>query len=166
MFVNPLTQGEEVPVEPPTMEVLNISGIQTVPASKYHLDQIDQQSPIVRANPFLVCLLNVKHVMYDWGLHCFWTCQVPFVVDYDRKVFLAENTGDLVADDQWVGSDPDNLHEVLAHQLNVFADGKWGPTAIDTILRMELSGVTVDLSGQDGPPDHKKFMAELRAALT
>jgi hypothetical protein len=85
------------------------------------------------------------------------------VADYANKVILAENSGQPVSDDQWIGCEPDELHELLTP---VF-EGDWGPSSVDTILRMERSGVRVELCGtaKFGPANPREFLENLRQAL-
>lgn len=144
--------------------MVNISGVATTGPSKYNLDSIE----ILDAFPekvrlFLARILNTKQVMYDWGQHQFFACSVVFSADYAKGLILKAGTEDPVTDDQWAACDPNELHNLLR---KVF-EGEWGPTSVDTILRMERSGVKVTLCGTSNacPEDPESFMNDLRKNL-
>jgi hypothetical protein len=145
--------------------MLDLSRVKTVGVGKYILDSIDIPTFDESIRKFLTCVQLHKQVIYDWGYHVFFACQVAFLVDYDKKVILKKDGNDLIDNDQWVSCDPEKFHESLV-QLQTF-EGEWGPTATDTILRMENSGIKVDICGTKnfGPENPKEFLESLRQII-
>lgn len=143
--------------------MFDLSFAQTTNTGKYNLDKIDIQTLPSSEKAFVTCLLRNKQVMYDWGHHHFFACMIPFLFNYGDGTFLDRDTGGPIEDGQWIGLDGDSLHERLSH---VF-EGTWGLTAVDAILRMERSGIRVDLCGTTnfGPKNPKKFMQDLWRSL-
>jgi hypothetical protein len=136
--------------------MIDFSASSTVPPARYDLQKVTPDTE------FLELLLRDKHVVLDWGFHHMWVCREPFTVDYDKKLMLTQS-GAPVEDSQWIGCDPDELHQQLRHAFV----GEWGPTTADFIVRMERSGVRVELCGTKnyGPKDPQGYMAWLRASL-
>ncbi|MDD5290018.1 MAG: hypothetical protein PHT40_02340 [Patescibacteria group bacterium] len=145
--------------------MLDLSGVQTVSLGKYDLSRIETLVPDEKTDvgKFLKHLLRHKQVMYDWGQHYFFTCPVPFSVDYDKKIIFKTDSKEPISDDQWIGCDPEELHKFLIPVFN----GEWGPTATDIILRMERSGVKIELCGTKkfDPKNSKEFLERLRKTL-
>jgi hypothetical protein len=139
--------------------MLNLTAARTVGVARYNLSQINKTLD-EKIDRFLEYLLRQKHVLYDWGQHQFFVCSVPFLLDYEKGPATTEDGRDYIGDECWIGCDPDELHDIL---VNVF-EGEWGPTATDTILRMENSGVRVDICGTSefGPSDPREFLESLQ----
>jgi hypothetical protein len=143
--------------------MFDLSTAQSVPVSRYDLSKIDIQTVPEDIRKFVKCLLDHRQVMFHWGLHGLYACTVPYDLNERMNQIVQRGTDAAVHDDDWIQGDPEKLHESLRQ---VFS-GDWSPIPADLILRLENSGIRVDLYGTEnfGPEDPKQFMEDLRKRL-
>jgi hypothetical protein len=146
--------------------MLNLSATQTVAPARYEFERLDITNLNESVRPFVEALISTKQVLYDWGWHNFLAYPTRFTFDNPPQgiwKIYKEGTKEEIHRDTWFNCDPDELHKALK-SVSV---GDWGPSAADTILRMECSGIAVDLinTREFGPADPAKFMQELRASI-
>lgn len=137
--------------------MVDISSVATVSPGRYCLDRVKVGEINEELRQFVQCLIDSRAVLYDWGKHHLHACRVPFTVDYKKSTIVPGGKSD------WCACDPDDLHEGIKPAF----EGQWGPTSVDTILRLERSGIRVSLCGSQRyfPKDPELFMEELRKSL-
>ncbi len=145
--------------------IFDLSGAATVGTkSRYLLDRVDPSLLSEKIVNFFRDMLKQKKVIYDWGYHYFYSCDIHFDVDYtEGKIFCAGSKISITDVKHFLECNPNSLHDALRE----FFEGEWGPTAVDTILRLENSGIRVELSNtaEHGPSDCKMFMDNLRKSM-
>lgn len=137
---------------------MNISAISTVGATGYNLGHLETNNVPQALRTAVTHMTNNKQIMFDWGAHTLFVCEVRFAIE-DGEI-LKEKDGSPLDKTDWTNCDPDELHEALE---SVFS-GEWGPTSVDTILRLEMSGIKVFLCGNPEylPRDPVGFIKDIR----
>jgi hypothetical protein len=140
---------------------MDLSHTATVPAGKYDFSRLDLACIDPEVRRFIEYMLANKQIGFDWGRHLFNACRVPFIIDHDIPAH--KDSGASIKDEDWVTCCPELLHESLA---SIF-EGEFGPTSVDTIMKMENSGIKVSLCGHKRylPTDPDQYMERLRQSL-
>lgn len=145
---------------------MNLTTIQTVQPAKYHLDKLDlgkleleEKSPHVYT--FIEYMMAQKRVGFNMGADMFYACKTHFVVDYRRRRIIQR--GKPFDETDWIEVSSEDLHIAME---SVF-EGQYSPTGMDTIIRLQMSGIRVYLTGkpQNLPKKPISYMRKIRNQL-